>query len=97
MIRTVQLNQIMTAPFMKDVPSSGASLKYCSTFARRQPQTITLSQTEIDLLHRCSVDNDISFIIMETQNPINGNALLLSLLQQIQTAQKASYMGIALH
>ncbi|KAH8588667.1 hypothetical protein B0O99DRAFT_600563 [Bisporella sp. PMI_857] len=66
MNRTVQLNQIMTAPFMKDLPSSGASLKYCSIFARRQPQTITLSQTEIDLLHCCSVDNDIFYTSNET-------------------------------
>lgn len=88
MIRTVQLNQIISASFMNDIPSSGASLSYCSTFTRRQPQAITLSQPEIDLLHCCSVDNDISYMIIETHNPSDDKALLLSLLQQIQTAHR---------
>jgi hypothetical protein len=88
MIRTVQLNQIISAPFMNDIPSSGASLKYCSMFTRRQPQAITLSQSEIDLLRYCSVDNDISYMIIETQNPCNDKALLISLLQQIQASQR---------
>jgi hypothetical protein len=88
MIRTVQLNQIISAPFMSDIPSSGASLQYCSTFTRRQPQAITLPQSEIDLLRYCSIDNDISYMIMETHNPRDDKALLLSLLQQIQTANR---------
>jgi hypothetical protein len=73
---------------MNDIPSSGASLKYCSTFTRRQAQAITLSQSEIDILRRCSVDNDISYMIMEANNPSDDKALLLSLLQQIQTAHR---------
>lgn len=88
MIKTVQLNQIISAPFMNDIPSSGASLKYCSTFTRRQPQAITLSQSEIDLLYYCSVDNDIFYMVIETHNPSDDKALLLSLLQQIRTAQR---------
>jgi hypothetical protein len=88
MIRTVQLNQIISAPFMNDIPSSGASLKYASTFTRRQQQPITLSQTEIELLHLCSIDNDISYMIMDTHNSSNDKALLLNLLQEIQSANK---------
>jgi hypothetical protein len=88
MIRTVQLNQIISAPFMNDIPSSGASLSYCSTFSRRQAHAITLSQSEIDLLHCCSVDNDIFYMIVETHNPNDDKTLLLSLLQQIQTANR---------
>jgi hypothetical protein len=73
---------------MDDIPSSGASLNYCSTFTRRQPQAISLSQSEIDLLHCCSVDNDISYMIIDTHNPSDDKALLLSLLQQVQTAHR---------
>ncbi|KAE8441311.1 hypothetical protein EG329_005506 [Mollisiaceae sp. DMI_Dod_QoI] len=88
MIRTVQLNQIISAPFMNDIPSSGASLKYCSTFTQRQPQAIILSQSEIELLRYCSTDNDISYMIMENYSQSDGKALLLSLLQQVQTAHR---------
>lgn len=73
---------------MNDIPSSGASLKYCSTFTRRRAQAIALSQSEIDLLHHCSGDSNISYIIMETHNPSDDKALLLSLLQQIQSAHR---------
>jgi len=78
----------MSAPFMNDIPSSGASLQYCSTFTRRKPQAITLPQSEIDLLRHCSTDHDISYMIMETHNPSDDKTLLLSLLQQIQTANR---------
>ncbi|RDW68601.1 hypothetical protein BP5796_09258 [Coleophoma crateriformis] len=88
MIRTIQLDQIILAPFMSDVPPSSASLKYCWTFSRRQQQAIALSQSEIDLLHFCSEDNNISYMIMETHNPSDDKALLLSLLQQIQAAHR---------
>jgi hypothetical protein len=88
MIRTVQLNQIISASFMNDIPSSGASLNYCSTFTQRQPPTIILLQSEIDLLHYCSVDKNISYMIIETHNPSDDKALLISLLQQIQTAHR---------
>ncbi|KAF2178655.1 hypothetical protein K469DRAFT_731662 [Zopfia rhizophila CBS 207.26] len=88
MIRTVQLNQIMSAPFMTDIPSSGQSLKYCSTFARRQPQSVTLSQSEIEILRNCSTDVDISYLVMETRDLSDAKILLLSLLQQIQTANR---------
>jgi hypothetical protein len=88
MIRTVQLNQIMSASFMRDIPSSGQSLKYCSTFARRQPQRVTLSNSVIDDLRGWSVDVDISYLIIETADPTYGKALLLNLLQQIQSAKR---------
>jgi hypothetical protein len=88
MIRTVLLNQIISASFMNDIPSSGASLNYCSTFTRRQPQATTLSQSEIDLLRCCSVDNDISYMVIETHNSSDDKSLLLSLLQQVQTAHR---------
>ncbi|KAN0116708.1 hypothetical protein V8E51_002685 [Hyaloscypha variabilis] len=88
MIRTVQLNQIISAPFMNNISSSGASLNYCSAFTRRQPQAVTLSQSEIDLLHHCSVDSNISYMIIETHNTSDDKALLISLLQQIQTAHR---------
>ncbi|KAJ4297913.1 hypothetical protein N0V90_005812 [Kalmusia sp. IMI 367209] len=88
MIRTVQLNQVMSAPFMADIPSSGHSLQYCSTFARRQPQTVTLSQSEIETLRNCSIDVDISYLVMETRDQKYAKILLLNLLQQIQTANR---------
>jgi hypothetical protein len=88
MIRTVQLNQIMSAPFMTDIPASGQSLSFCSTFMIRRPQNITIAQPEIETLRRCSLDNDVSYIIMEAQNPNDSKELLLSLLQQVKTAQR---------
>lgn len=73
---------------MNDIPSSGSSLKYCFTFSRRQPQAITLPQSEIELLRHCSIDNEISYMILETHNPNDDKTLLLSLLKQIQTANR---------
>ena len=71
---------------MADIPSSGQSLKYCSTFVRRQRQPVTLSQSEIEILRNCSTDADISYPVMETLDLSDAKILLLSLLQQIQTA-----------
>lgn len=90
---------------MNDIPSSGASLNYCSTFTRRQPHATTLSQAEIDLLEHCSVNNNVSYMIMETQDRSNDKALLLSLLQQVQKANRpiiwalrfADYLTESLH
>lgn len=73
---------------MTDIPASGQSLSFCSTFMLRRPQNITLAQPEIETLRRCSLDNDVSYLIMEAQNPNDSKELLLSLLQQVQTAQR---------
>jgi hypothetical protein len=88
MIRTVQLNQIMSAPFMTDIPSSGQSFKYCSTFARRHLQSIKLSQSEIEALRGCSADTDISYLVMDTRDLSYAKTLLISLLQQIQVSNR---------
>lgn len=88
MIRTVQLNQIMSAPFMTDIPSSGQSLSYCTALIRRQPQAVTLAASEIEVLRRCSLDDGIFYIILETPSPNDGKALLLNLLQQVQNAER---------
>lgn len=88
MIRTVQLNQIMSAPFMNDIPSSGHSLKYCSTFARRHSVSITLSPSEIDILRDWSTNAEISYLIMETRDQNYGRVLQLDLLRQIQSAKR---------
>lgn len=88
MIRTIQLNQIISSPSMADIPSSGNSLQYCSSFARRQPQSIILSQSEIDILRRCSTDIDITHLVLETRDLSGAKTLLLNLLQQIQTAKR---------
>ncbi|KAH7363705.1 hypothetical protein BKA66DRAFT_444624 [Pyrenochaeta sp. MPI-SDFR-AT-0127] len=88
MIKTVQLNQIISAPFMADLNSSGQSLKYCTTFARRQPQPVTLSQSEIDSLRNWSTDVGVSYLVIETRDLAYGKTLLLSLLQQIQNARR---------
>lgn len=73
---------------MTDIPSSGQSLKYCSTFVRRQAQATTLSQLEIELIGRYAEDIGISYLIMETHTLGDGKALLLSLLQQVRIAQR---------
>ncbi|KAI9690899.1 MAG: hypothetical protein M1822_008519 [Bathelium mastoideum] len=88
MMSTVQLNQIMSAPFMADVPSSGQSLKYCSTFARRQPQSGILSQSEIEILRNYSKDVHISYLITESLHISDAKNFLLSLLRQIRTADR---------
>jgi len=73
---------------MTDIPSSGQSLKYCSTFARRQAQPVILSQTEIEHLRTCSTDRGISYLVMQTQALIEAKVLLLNLLQQIKAANR---------
>lgn len=88
MIKTVQLNQIISASAIADTPSSGQSLRYCSAFARRQPRAVSLSYSEIEVLRHCSLDIDISYLIMETRTPADGKTLLLSLLREVQNASR---------
>ncbi|KAF2997547.1 hypothetical protein E8E13_000111 [Curvularia kusanoi] len=88
MFRTVQLNQIISAPFMADIPSSGLSLNHCSTFSRRNPVSITLSPSEIDILRDWSTNAEISYLILETRDHVYGNVLQLDLLRQIQSAKR---------
>ncbi|OAL57159.1 hypothetical protein IQ07DRAFT_29630 [Pyrenochaeta sp. DS3sAY3a] len=88
MIRTIQLNQIISAPFMNDITSSGTSLTYCSAFARRQGHAITLASSEVEGLRNWSKNYDISYLIMESRDAVYGKNLLLNLLQQIQTAKR---------
>ncbi|KAL9619836.1 MAG: hypothetical protein Q9160_005576 [Pyrenula sp. 1 TL-2023] len=88
MIRTVQLNQIMSASAIAEMPSSGQTLQYCSAFARRQPRAVCLSNSEIEVLRHCSLDIDICYLIMETRTPSDGKILLFNLLREIQNASR---------
>jgi hypothetical protein len=90
-LRTVQLNQMMSAPFMTDIPSSGHSLEYCSTFTRRSPFLIILSSSEIDILRDWSTNAEIAYLVMETRDQTYGKVLQLDLLRQIQSVKSQFY------
>ncbi|CAI6319249.1 unnamed protein product [Periconia digitata] len=94
MIRTVQLNQIMSAPFMSDIPSSGKSLNYCSAIAQRHPQYVILPNAVVNDLRGWSEDINLPYLIIETPDSAYGKALLLSLLQQIQNAKRPAIWAL---
>lgn len=53
---------------MADVSSSGQRLQFCSNFARRQQQAVTLSQPDIETLRDWSMDLEVAYLIIESRD-----------------------------
>jgi hypothetical protein len=87
MISTVQLNQILSAPFMSDLPTSGESLGYCSSLKRRRQQRAHLSPNEANLLQICASDPEISIVIMQTPSQPLAKDFIVDLIGLIRASQ----------
>ena len=87
MISTVQLNQILSAPFMSDLPTSGESFGYCSSLKRRRQQRAHLSPNEANLLRICASDPEISIVIMQTPSQPLAKDFIVDLISLIRASQ----------
>lgn len=88
MIRTIQLTQILSLPFMQQLPTSGTSLGYCQSVRARGRQRTSYRLPDISTLEKWSSEPRTSMLLTQNSSTQTAKDFLVDMVSLIQQQQK---------
>jgi hypothetical protein len=85
-INRIEINQLLSLPFLSHLPTSGTTLHHCSTLRRRRRLRYRLPKFSIQQLETCSKDQRCSFVLLRSKNEQISKDFLVHFIETVQQA-----------
>lgn len=85
-IARVELNQILSLPFLSQLPTSGDTMRYCRTMRERRRKRLTLPPLTVQQLEKWSKDRRCSFLFTESRSTKHAKDFLVDFVDVVLAA-----------
>lgn len=86
MIQSIQLTQLLSAPFMDKFPTSGACLRYCQTLRRRNRNAQTTIVPDLSTLNQWASQPGSTCLVTESASNQAAKNFLLDIISVIRSS-----------
>ena len=86
-LRSIQLNQILSLSFLEKLPTSGESLEYCQSIRRRSRHRMTLPLPDVSRLTDWASEPTKSLLVLQGSSSVVSKAFMIDLIDLVRDAK----------